>query len=394
MNKNYHNNKSNQSQNIFKVKPTTENCPEKNKNPQKSKDFPKLFENKNINIQNKLKIKPHNRAQNNNKNKNKTRTHSRSKSKPRANNQRLNKISSGKSKDKSVNSNNINSNIKNIKNDDNNKINIFPNPIPFDKINSDINNINTFFKPCNNKIKIDFKKISKNTNIKEEILKNTTNYETIKYISLNDTTSLFSAWQNTAIIYKAFEEKLLKKNNFQIDKQTLELKTKNAESCKELNDQKFWILYVEYLINNHYLINEKQFLSVINEAFSYMGEDSAQLRIYYLQKIKKYSPCFLPDGSFDDSDDTYFNKLNKSTVNFIKKQKDAISSCVNLKSTNKKKNYPIYDEVRKIKIVLNNENEKSENIINKKDEETHIEEKKTNNDIGENQFEIIENPEK
>ena len=398
MNKNNQFNKLSQSQNINHVKTALGNKVEKNPNFQKTKDLTKGLANKNIKIQNKFKIKTFNRAQNNNISKNPNKknpiTHSRSKSKSRSNNQRQNKLASGKSKDKSPNqnSNRVKSSEQNNKNDKNNIINIFPKPISFDKIKSDLNNINNFFKPCYNPLKIDLKKIAKKINMNEEILKNTTNYENLKYISLNDTSSLFMAWQNSSIIYKVFEEKLLKKNNFEIDKNTLEIKTKNSESCKALNDQKFWILYVEYLINNNYLINENQFLSIINEAFSYMGDDCAQLRIYYLQKIKKYSPCFLPDGSLDDSDDTYLNKLNKSTVNFIKNQKGAFSSNVHLTSTNKKKNYKINEDIRNIKIDLNNENKPS-NIMDKKDNKKIICDKNNTGDA-DNEFEIIENSEK
>ena len=219
-----------------------------------------------------------------------------------------------------------NSQKKNILNENVNDANIIPLTNPFEKkIESDINNIN-FFEPTKNSIKIDLKKISKETNMNQDLLKNTTNFENSKYCSLNEISSLFNAWQNSSMIYKKFEEKLLKKNNFEIDKNTLEIITKNSQACKELSDQKFWILYVEYLINNNLLVNEKQLLSVINEAFTYMGYDCTQLRIYYLQKIKKYSPCFKEDGSFDDCDDTYINKLNNSTINFIKRQKGVISS--------------------------------------------------------------------
>ena len=396
MNKNNQNNKPNKPQTLNHVKAGLENKTQKSKNVQKSKDLTKRLDIKNIKIQNKIKIKPynktHNNNMNNNPNKNNTITHSRSKSKSRSNNIRQNnKITSRKSKDKfpNQNSNRVKSSEQN--NQKNNEINAFLNPYT---IKSDINNINNFFKPCYNPLKIDLKKISKKTNINEEILKNTTNYENLKYISLNDTSSLFSAWQNSSIIYKVFEEKFLEKNNFEIDKNTLEIKTKNSESCIELNDQKFWILYVEYLINNNYLINEKQFLSVINEAFSYMGSDCAQLRIYYLQKIKKYSPCYLPDGKFDESDDTYLNKLNKFTVNFIKNQKGAISSNVNLTSTIKKKNYKIYEDIQNIKIDLNDKN-KPINFMDKKDIKNIICDKvNTHIDDTTNEFEIIENSEK
>ena len=146
----------------------------------------------------------------------------------------------------------------------------------------------------------------------------------------------------------------MKKNNFEINKNTLELITKNSEACEQLNEQKFWILYIEYLINNNLLINEKQFLAVINEAFSYMTYNCTQLRIYFLQKIKKYAPIYLSDGTFDDSDETYINKLNESTINFIKKQKGVISSNVKLKSANKNKIFKLENNLENKENMKNN----------------------------------------
>ena len=387
MNKTYQNNKSSQPQNKFKEK-TVGNEPEKNKTFQKSKNI-----NKYIKIQNRSRIKHHNRAKinniNNNQNKNINKIHSKSKSKSRSNNQKQ-KLASGKSQDKLFNSSNkVKSFNQTDKNEKNNKINIFPKPrhTSLNKIKSVRNSIS--FDLESRVIKLEFQKISKKT--KEKILKNTTpNYGNIKFCFLNDISSLFTAWQNSSIIYRRFEEKLLKKNNFEIDKKTLEIKTKNDESCKELNEQKFWMLYSEYLINNNLLVNEKQFLSVMNEAFSYMDNDCVELKMYYLEKIKKYSPCYLPDGSFDDRDDTYLNKLNKSTVNFIKNQKGAISSNVNFKSYNKK--YKIYEDIDNIKIDLKDENNPM-NVINEKDNEKCIEDKYINN-VGENEFGNIENSEK
>lgn len=235
----------------------------------------------------------------------------------------------------SFNSNNKNNNIKN-------------------RFHSDINNPN-FLNPKKQKIlaKTDLKQITKRFNIKGNEI-TIPNFENLKYKSLEDTDSLFNAWQNCSIIYKIFEEKIMKKNNFEINKNTLELITKNSEACEQLTEQKFWILYIEYLINNNLLINEKQFLSVINEAFSYMTYNCTQLRIYYLQKIKKYAPLYLSDGTFDDSDETYINKLNESTINFIKKQKGVISSNVKLKSANKNKIFKLENNLENKENMKNN----------------------------------------
>ena len=220
------------------------------------------------------------------------------------------------------------------------------------KFHSDINNPDFFSNKKQKYLaKTELKKISNKLNIKEGDI-TIPNFENLKYISLEDTNALFNAWQNFSMIYKIFEEKLMKKNNFEINKTTLELITKNAEASEQLHEQKFWILYIEYLINNNLLINEKQFLSVINEAFSYMtySNNCTQLRIYYLQKIKKYSPMYLKDGTFDDCDETYINKLNQSTINFIQNQKGVISSNIKLKSANKKKIFKLDNNLENKKI--------------------------------------------
>ena len=252
----------------------------------------------------------------------------------------------------------IKSNCNTITNINHFRINplIQSNPNNNKKFQPDINNPN-FFDPKKEKVlhKTELKKISNKLNLKEGE-KIIPNFENLKYISLEDTDSLFNAWQNCSMIYKIFEEKIMKKNNFEINKNTLELISKNSEACQELTEQKFWILYIEYLINNNLLINEKQFLSVINEAFSYMTYNCAQLRIYYLQKIKKYAPVYLSDGTFDDSDETYINKLNESTINFIKRQKGVISSNIKLKSANKQKLY-------KLEKTLANKENMNDNII-------------------------------
>ena len=207
------------------------------------------------------------------------------------------------------------------------------------KFKTDINNKN-FFRTKEKTIKINLIKLFGNNYISEFIPKDTTNFENIKYIPLDDISSLFDSWQSCSIIYKTFEEKYLKKNNFEIDTKTLEIKTKSHEAVKELYNQKFWILYIEYLIDKNYILTEEQFLSVINEAFSYMegndkdiyndnkGYPCKMLINYFLEKIKKYSPSFQPDGSFDDNDETYINKLSKPASNLINKRKMRNFGCI------------------------------------------------------------------
>lgn len=295
----------------------------------KSGKSSKSLEKKETNVinknkyKNKLKLRQHNN-QNENKNKEEDKIRAKSKSDldKRAptklldiNDIETERINIFKSKSK-----------KKLKNIRNNKIKQYTSEES--KFQSDIDN-NYFFSTYAKTLKINLKKISKNTGISEFLLKDTTNFENLKYASLDNVSSLFKAWQKSADIYKTFAQKLMKKKNFEIDEKTLKIKTKNHEANAELNKQKFWILYTEYLIDKNYILNENQFLSVMNEAFSYMdgsnGENNGYqcnlLKRYYLEKIKKYSPCFLPDGSFDDNDDTYINKLNQAAINLINKRK-------------------------------------------------------------------------
>ena len=183
-------------------------------------------------------------------------------------------------------------------------------------------NISKIFKTNESTIKINLKKISKKAIDNPTKLNTNANYENLKYIPLDDISSLFNAWQNSFIIYKEFEDKLLNKNNFEINKNTLEIISKNTGACKQLNDQIFWILYIEYLINNNLLLNENQFITLINEAFSYMeGHPFSLLKNYYIRKIKNYSPASPSNETSDENDEIYINKLDKSVINLIKSQK-------------------------------------------------------------------------
>ena len=332
MNSNHYNKSSNNIQSSFNQRTNKLN---KIIHFQKSKEKLKFSEqNKNKHL-NKNRLKQLNKSD-------KSNSKSRPKSNKRFGNRNNNKL-------------NLISNIhKKAPNDENKNINIIPTTnqpefkpkqcsFQIKKFNSDINNP-SFFESINNVNNANFKKGIK-IDIKKHEKKSIPVFENLKYIQLEDTNSLFNAWQNSSIIYKIFEEKLLKKNNFEINKNTLEIVTKSADANNQLQDQKFWILYIEYLINNNLLINEKQFLSVINEAFSYMTYNCTQLRIYYLQKIKKYAPIILQDGTVDDSDEGYINKLDKATINFIKKQKGVISSNIKLQSANKKKNFKLGNDI-------------------------------------------------
>lgn len=292
------------------------------------------FHNKNKNqFRNRSKLKQHNtflymNDENSNDNRNYSKCKDQLKAKPRTD--PLPKV---KNQNKSFSSINVEkkNNSYNQKSKNKNKIkkNIINHNTPKEqKFKTDINNKN-FFRTKEKNIKINLINLFSKSYIANFDIKDNINFENIKYISLDNISSLFNSWQNCSVIYKAFEEELLNKNNFEIDTKTLQIKTKNHEAAKELYNQKFWILYTEYLIDKNYILNEEQFLSVINDAFSYMdGKDNdnngypCKLLInYFLEKIKKYSPNFQPDGSFDDRDETYISKLAKPASNLINKRK-------------------------------------------------------------------------
>ena len=241
-----------------------------------SKDSKKTKLNNNIH-KNMLKLRENNILQNVNRDKNNLRA--KSKSDP---NKKQIHLCTDITREKINNKNN--SYLYQQKNKFKNEGNINFNSISISseekkKYSSDTN-INKFFKTNEKTIKINLKKISKKTKDNENSINTITNYENLKYIPLNDISSLFNAWQNSFKIYKAFEDKFLNKNNFEINKNTLEIITKNADSCKQLNEQKFWILYIEYLINNNLLLNESQFINLINEAFS-----NGRATIFFIEEL-------------------------------------------------------------------------------------------------------------
>ena len=74
-----------------------------------------------------------------------------------------------------------------------------------------------------------------NNKIKENIIKS----DNMNYIPLYNVSQLYENWKKLCITSDIFEDKVLKKDNFEIIPKTLELKTKNAESCVKLKDQEF-----------------------------------------------------------------------------------------------------------------------------------------------------------
>ena len=152
---------------------------------------------------------------------------------------------------------------------------------------------------------------------KKYVIKNIDNLEVIPLKGID---YLYSAWKSSNLIDEKFKEVILNENDFEINYDSLELKTNNTKA-EELKDERFWILYIEHLIKNNKIKNDKQFLQVINKAFSDLEYNFNKLIIYYLDKIKRFHPIE-KNGKIIYKDNVYIDLLNdkvKRRINDIKK---------------------------------------------------------------------------
>ena len=157
------------------------------------------------------------------------------------------------------------------------------------------------------------------------------NIDDLKFIPLKNIYCLYSAWKSSNLIFENFEKNILDKKNFEINYDTFEIMTKNDKACDELKNEKFWILYMEYLKRNNKIKGKNDFLKIINLAFSYMEFDCRLLLVYYLDKIKKYNPILKEDGKIEDKDGPYIDLLDIHIKNRINNLKENLSSNIKIK---------------------------------------------------------------
>ena len=162
------------------------------------------------------------------------------------------------------------------------------------------------------------------------------NIDDLKILPLKNIDYIFSAWKSTKDIFENFEEKILNKKDFEINFETLDIKTKNEKACNELKDEKFWILYSDYLIKNNKIKNTKDFLKVMNNAFSYLEFEYKILIYYYFEKIKKFNPI-IKEGMLEAKDESYIDLLDGPVKNRIKSIRGNLASDVKLTSNQKYK---------------------------------------------------------
>lgn len=180
------------------------------------------------------------------------------------------------------------------------------------------------------------------------------NIDNLKVIPLKGIDYLYSAWKSSNLIDENFKEKILNKNDFEINYDTLEVKTNNIKA-EELKDERFWILYIEHLIKNNKIKNDKQFLQVINTAFSDLEYNFNLLIIYYLDKIKRFHPIE-KNGKIIYKDNVYIDLLNDKVKGRINDVKKILNSGIKINISNQKNknnivNFyeftPVYKKVKK-----------------------------------------------
>ena len=156
------------------------------------------------------------------------------------------------------------------------------------------------------------------------------NIDDLEVIPLKNLHYIYSAWKSSNLILENFEKNILDKKNFEINYETFEIRTKNEKACNELKNEKFWILYIEYLKRNNKIKDTNDFIKIINLAFSYIEFDSKLLLVYYLDKIKKSNPI-INNGQKVDNDEPYIDLLDTRIKNRINHMKENLSSNLKLK---------------------------------------------------------------
>ena len=158
------------------------------------------------------------------------------------------------------------------------------------------------------------------------------NIDDLEVIPLKNIHYIYSAWKSSNLIFENFEKNILDKKNFEINYETFDITTKNEKACNELTNEKFWILYIEYLKRNNKIKDAKDFLKIINLAFSYVEFNIKLLLVFYLDKIKKYNPIILKDGKVEDKDGPYIDLLDINVKNRINNLKENLSSNIKIRN--------------------------------------------------------------
>jgi hypothetical protein len=164
----------------------------------------------------------------------------------------------------------------------------------------------------------------------------------LKILPLKNINYIYSAWKSSNLIFENFEKKILNKKDFEIDYEKFDIKTKNEKACNEIKDEKFWILFSDYLIKNNKIKNTKDFLKLINNAFSNLDFNYKLLLYYYFDKIKKFNPI-KKDGITENRDGPYIELLNKEVKSRIKMFRENLKSDIKIAPNHKYNLHNFYE---------------------------------------------------
>ena len=169
----------------------------------------------------------------------------------------------------------------------------------------------------NNNNKLNNKNNFKNKQIIDKL------YDNIIYINNN--------------FYK-FLNNILTNKNFKIHNDN-SLISKNEYGSSLLKNEKFWIIYIEFLFNTNKIKNIQNFLFIVNFAFKFMTFEYEKLKNYFLNKCKNMFPLKNKNNKILKNNLDYINLLNENTKTILNQHNIKTVHKINIKKDDSIKNY-------------------------------------------------------
>lgn len=176
---------------------------------------------------------------------------------------------------------------------------------------------------------------------------------------LNTISSIYSSLASIDKINENFQKTILSNKNIIINDDNFEIKTQNEEASLMLSNEKFWIVYINYLLQMDKIKNTEEFIHISNFAFSHLQKDFFLLKSFYLKNIKKLN---FTEKNTNTTDEEYLNLLdqnvkvllNSKLKNLLnsktKKEKGPNEKAENFSfSQNKNKKDEVYNQTDEIK---------------------------------------------
>ena len=146
-----------------------------------------------------------------------------------------------------------------------------------------------------------------------------------------------------------FLNNILTNKNFKIQNDN-SLKSKNEYGSYLLKNEKFWIIYIEYLFKYNKIKNIQNFLFIINFAFKFMTIEFDNLKNYYLNKCKNMFPIKNKNNKKSKKNLDYINLLNENTKTILNQHNIKTVQKINIKKDDSIKKY-LYQNKSENKII-------------------------------------------